>query len=66
MEVLNKIFFFSSNSSLFIVFPNSGRFSVYISVFLSLVEGGHLQQAVQETAEGNFSCFCVINPFLSR
>ena len=49
-EVSNKIFLCSS----FIVFPNSGRFSVYISIFLSLVEGDNLHKAVQETAQGNF------------
>ena len=39
----------------FIVFPNSDRFSVYISVFLSLVEDDNLPQGVEET--GNFSAF---------
>ena len=63
MEVLNKIFHSYHESSLFIVFPNSGRLSVYISVRLSLVQGDYLPQPVQETTPGNFECFCVINPF---
>ena len=53
MEVLNKIFF-RSYSSLFIVFPKSGRLSVYISAFLSLVQGYNLPQPAQETNPGNF------------
>ena len=61
-EVLNKIFF-HSYSSLFIVFPNFGRFSVYISVFLSLVEGDNLPQAAQETTPRNFLCFHVLSHF---
>ena len=55
--------FFHSYSSLFIVFPNSGRFSVYISVFLSLVEGDNLPQAAQETTPRNFLCFHVLSHF---
>ena len=55
MQVINKIFLiFRSYSSLFIVFPESGRLSVYISVFLSLVEGDNVSQPVQETTPGNF------------
>jgi len=61
-EVLNKIFF-RSFSSLFIVFPNSGCFSVYISVFLSLVEGDNRPQAVQETSPRKFLCFRVLSNF---
>ena len=55
MQVLNKIFFiFRSYSLLFILFPKSGRLPVYISVFLSLVEGDNVSQPVQETTPGNF------------
>ena len=53
MEVSNKIFF-RCYSSLFIVFPKSGRLSVYFSTFLSLVEGYNLPQPAQETNPGNF------------
>ena len=53
MEVLNKIFF-DFYSSLFIVFPNSGPFSV----FRSLIGGDNLPQAVQETTPLNFECLC--------
>ena len=58
-----KYFFTLIYSSLFIVFPNSGRFSVYISVFLSLVEGDNLSEPVQESNSGNFLCFRVLNHF---
>ena len=53
MEVLNKMCLFALIACS-IVFPNSGRFSVYISVFLSLVEGDNLPQAGQEAIPGNF------------
>jgi len=56
-------YFFHSYSSLFIVFPNSGPFFVYISVFLSLVEGDHLSEPVQESNLGRFLCFRVLNHF---
>ena len=56
-------YFFHSYSLLFIVFSNSGRFSVYISVFLSLVEGDHLSEPVQESNSGTFLCFRVLNHF---
>ena len=36
------------------IFLNSDRFSVYISVFFSLVKGDVHIQAVQETTQGNF------------
>ena len=62
MEVSNKMCFFTLITCS-IIFPNSGRFSVYISVFLSLVEGDNLPQSVQETTPGNFLCFCIINAF---
>ena len=57
MEVfkLIKIFFCSNTvARSFIVFPDSGSFSVYIYVFLSLVEGDNLPLAVQETTPGKF------------
>ena len=50
MEVLNNIYIFCSHSSLLIVSPNPGRFTV----FLSLVEGDNPPQEVEETAQGNF------------
>ena len=56
MEVLNssdKICFFALIACS-IIFPNSDRFSVYVSVFLSLVEGDNRPQAGQETTPGNF------------
>ena len=53
-SIKKNIFFAQSDSLLFIVFPKSDRFSVYISVFLSLVEGDDLPQPVQETNPGNF------------
>ena len=60
-EVLNKIFLRSYSS-----FFNSGRFSVYISVFLSLVEGDNPSEPVQETNPGNCFELSCIKSFLSR
>ena len=56
MEVLSKMRF-CALIGCSIIFPTSGHFSVYNSVFLSLVEGDNLPQGVQETTQVIFSAF---------